>query len=254
MTKKIVSAIAVLIGAGSMVGCSNEQPTAGCITQDSPSWSAVYKLVPGSVTGTNETTGEACDENSTAAKLTGDLIGVYKYSDPNNPTDTKLVLRPARLAALATADEGDSSRQNATGQFAGLEPDAATDLCSIPEFSLAEVEKPAEINPTTGAVEKAAVKRSYQFSNVQVYSHPAFPGTTQKGEIVYTEDGCSAKYTYHAMWPAIPCDPEGDPEAHPEETCGPGSYINQDYKTMCHPTRGLCVLDYDGEGSFPPFR
>lgn len=249
MTKKIVSAIAVLIGAGSLVGCANEQPTAGCVTQDSPSWAASYKLVPGSITGAG------CDENSAAAKLVGEPIGVFKYSDPNNRADTKLVLRPGRLTRDANRDPGDPSEQNAMGQFASLEPDAATDLCSIPEFSLAEVDAPAiEADPETNTTAKPAVKRSYQFSNVQVYSHPAYPGTTQKGEFVYTENGCSAKYTYSAMWPAIGCDPDEDPEAHPEATCGPGSYINQDYKTMCHPVTHMCVLDYDGESSFPPFR
>jgi hypothetical protein len=263
MTKKIVSATAVLIGAGSLLtGCTFEQPTAGCITQDSTSWIAEYKLVPGSVTGT-DLSGNPCTEASAVATLKGERLGIYKYSDPNNLDDTKLVIRAAGMASLATRDLGEKSRQNAVGQFSTREPDAATDLCAVPEFSLAEADAPArEANPATGTTALPRATRSYKFKDVQVYSAPSAPGTTMKGAFTYMNNGCTAEYTYHAMWPLVGCDPDANPEEHPELTCGEGSHTNQDFKLRCNKDLkvtgvaepGACILDYNGEGEFPPKR
>jgi hypothetical protein len=258
MTKKIVSATAMLIGAGSLLaGCTYDQPTAGCITQDSTSWIAEYKLVEGSVTGTDIATGTACTAASAAAKLKGERIGVYKYSDPNNLSDTKLVIRASGMASLGARDVGDPARQNAVGQFSSLEPDTATDLCSVPEFSTAEADA-----PEAGA--NARVVRSYKFKDVFVYSAPSAPGTTMKGAFTYANNGCSAQYTFHAMWPLSNCNPEYDTDEekkeHPAESCGPGSHTNQDFKLRCNGNlkfavvapQGSCVLDYAGDGEFPP--
>ncbi|XXF79520.1 hypothetical protein P2318_07130 [Myxococcaceae bacterium GXIMD 01537] len=246
MTKKIVSATAVLIGAGSLLaGCSFDQPSAGCITQDATTWQAAYTLVADSsapVAGSGRSEDEC--KTSTATKLQGELLGVFKFSNPKDLSDAKLVIRPTGLAALALRDPGNPDDQNAIGKMS-TKPDAQ-EFCTATGFNEAKANAPAvggdatanpPVPPTTPA---ASV--SYKFDNVSVYASPNAPGTQLKGDLTYAKDGCSAKYTMKAVWPSVGCDPESD---KPKDNCGEGSGANPDFALECHPTLHVCVPSKD---------
>jgi len=233
MTKKIVSAAAVLIGAGSLLmGCSFEQPNAGCIVQDSSNWYAFYEA-DGAPSGT-------CTAAS-AAPLTGELVGIFKFVDPNDRSDIKLVLRPAGLASRAARDQGSPYEQNAVGKLTDT-PDAE-DFCAATEFSEAKVNDPGVTNPTTGAQTTAPAQISYKFENFKVLAAPNAPGTQGRGELTYTRDGCTAKYKVLTIWPRVACDPNATIEEKPSDACGEGSGANPDFNLKCHPTLKYCMPD-----------
>lgn len=232
MTKKIVSATAVLIGVGSLLsGCSFDQPTAGCIVQDGEDWVAIYTRDDSSVTA--ECAG------SEAAQLKGELVGIFKYTDANNRSDSKLVIRPDGLASRAERDPGSPYDQNAVGQMA-TEPDA-NDFCAVPEFSVAKVNDPGVIEdatttPPTYSTPPASIE--YQFSDFSMYAAPAAPGTIGKGQLTYTQDNCTVKYAVTVLWPAIGCVPGS---SKPEESCGEGSGANPDFDLRCDEELEVCV-------------
>jgi hypothetical protein len=236
MTKKIFSATAVLIGAGSLLmGCSFEQPSAGCIVQDSSNWQAFYELDPGSVT-------TAC-ANSAATKIQGERLGIFKFVDPNNRSDIKLVIRAEDLANRAPRDQGSPYEQNAVGQMTST-PDAE-DFCTATGFSASKVNDPGVTNPTTGAQTTAPTQISYQFDRMSVFAAPNAPGTQARGELTYTKDGCTAKYKVLAIWPRVGCDPEEAKKETPDpvHNCGEGSGANPDFNLVCHPTLKYCMPD-----------
>ncbi|WP_239014469.1 hypothetical protein [Archangium violaceum] len=220
---KRVSTVVAVLGAGLLVtACDIEQPSAGCVVQDSINWIARYDLKEGQPT-------------CVRPLPPGELVGVFKYRDPNKENSNVLALRPAGLASRGARDtSSDQSKQTAIGSL-GSEVDA-NDFCKAETLSEASV---AAASSDT----EDATQISYKFSNVEVYSAPRAPGTQLRADLTYTRDGCTAEYEVHAMWPARPCDP-----AHPEEpalNCGKGSLINPDMAVTCHPTLKLCVLAKD---------
>lgn len=238
MTKKIVSAIAVLIGAGSlMAGCSFEQPSAGCISQDATNWQAHYVIDEASITA-DAASGKTAEQCAPTLKaLQGETLGVFKYVDPNNRSDAKLAIRPNGLASRAGRDPGDPYASNAVGKMT-TEPDS-NDFCTASGFNTAVVNDPGrEANPTTGTTAIAATKISYKFENVAVYAAPNAPGTQLKGELEYTRDGCTAKYKVAGVWPSTACVPGSE---KPKENCGEGSGANPDLALECHATLKVCV-------------
>jgi hypothetical protein len=219
MIKNIVSGAAVLLGGALLTGCNFEQPNAGCITQDAASWSAKYDLKEGQTV-----------PNGCKAEMVGELIGVFKFTNPDEAGQSKLTIRPAGLASRSTRDPGDPYLQTAVGNLAE-EPDAE-EFCGATDFS------PATVNASASSSE-AATTITYQFANVKVYASPKAPGTQLTGDLTLTRDGCSLQYTVRAMWPAVPCDTES---TNPIETCGEGSGINPEFAVECNEDLQRCVL------------
>lgn len=215
MTKNILKTALAVFGAGSlMTGCDFEQPEAGCFVQDAGNWYAKYDLVSEPKLADGVTT-------CTAVPPIGERLGVYKFVDPDNLDKPTLTIRPAGLAGLGARDQGDPSRQTATGQYS-RERDA-NDFCAANNFSAATVEAAATATA-------AATTITYEFSNVRVYSAPKAPGTQLTGELKYTRDGCTSTYVVRAMWPAAICIP-GSTEA--AASCGAGSGLNPDFVAEC---------------------
>jgi hypothetical protein len=244
MTNKIFSAAAVLIGAGSLLaGCSFEQPSAGCISQDATNWQAVYTLEPGSVaveTGSTKTLAEC---TAIAEGLKGELMGVFKYVNPNDRSDAKLALRPNGLASRAARDPGDPYSHNAVGKYSTT-PDA-NEFCAATEFNSAVVNDPGRdaiptTTPPTPAI--APTRISYKFNDIAVYANPGVPGTQLKGSLDYNRDGCMAKYKVAGVWPQVVCVPGSE---KPKETCGEGSGANPDFALRCDETLKVCVPSKD---------
>jgi hypothetical protein len=214
MIKNIVSVTAAVLSAGVMLtGCNFEQPTSGCIVQDASfaNWVAKYDLKEG------QTITPECQANV----INGELVGVFKFTDPTKEGSTVLTIRPQGLYSRAARDPGDPYLQNAVGKLAD-EPDAAS-FCAATDFSLANVNASATATAPATSI-------SYQFANVKVYAAPQAPGTQLTGDLTYTRDGCTAQYTVRAIWPAHGCDPDS---TNPVDTCGEGSGINPEFAVVC---------------------
>ena len=222
MTKNIVSVTVAVLSAGALVtGCNFEQPSAGCIVQDASfaNWYAKYDLKP------DQNLSTTCQ----ALVVKGELMGVFKFTDPNKAGSTVLTIRPQGLYSRANRDPGDPYLQTAVGKLAD-EPDANS-FCAASDFSLASVNASASgTSPATSI--------SYQFSNVKVYAAPEAPGTQLGGDLTYTRDGCTIQLGVRALWPAVTCDPES---SNPAQTCGEGSGINPEFAVTCDPDLGRCV-------------
>jgi len=217
MTKNIVSVTVAVLSAGALVtGCSFDQPNAGCIVQDASfaNWVAKYDLKEG----------QAITSECQAKIIKGELVGVFKFTDPEKADSAVLTIRPQGLYSRASRDPGDPYLQNAVGKLAD-ETDAQN-FCGATEFSAATV----NAGPKTSAPPEPATSISYQFKDVKVYAAPEAPGTQLTGDLTYTRDGCTAEYTVRAIWPAHGCDPDS---SNPADTCGEGSGISPDFDVVC---------------------
>jgi hypothetical protein len=225
MIKNIVSTAAALAGMSLLLtGC--EQPSAGCVVQDSTSWYARYDVKEG------QNISAAC----AALIPKGETVGVFKYVNPEVENSAVLTLRPNTLASRSRLDptvnvptEG-IYPQTAIGNLAA-EPDGE-DLCGTTDWTVASVN--ASASGTT-----PATQISYTFSNVRMVARPDAPGTQMGGDIVFsrTQDGvtCTANLTMRAIWPAVPCDPTD------ANSCGPEHSVNPIFATVCDPEVNFCV-------------
>ncbi|SEU15709.1 hypothetical protein [Stigmatella erecta] len=225
MIKNIVSTVTALAGMSLLLtGC--DQPSAGCVVQDSTSWYARYDVKEG------QNISEAC----AALIPLGEPVGVFKYVNPDVENSAVLALRPNALASRSRLDptvnvpaEG-VYPQTAIGSLVA-EPDG-DDLCGTSNWSAASVN--ASASGTT-----PATQISYTYSNVRVVARPDAPGTQMGGDITFTrtqgELTCTAQLTMRAIWPAIPCDPTD------ANSCGPEHNINPIFDVVCDPDVNFCV-------------
>ncbi|MBJ6760975.1 hypothetical protein JGU66_09380 [Myxococcaceae bacterium JPH2] len=229
MRKNILSTV-VMLGIGMAVSaCDSDQPTPGCVVQDSASapWFGKYDLVEGPVP---VEAGVTCTAASQAPA--GEDLGVWKFYDVST-NKAALTIRPRGLASLGSKDPNNKySDLQGTG---GITNDVdANQFCNATDFNLAKV------NAVDGASTTAI---SYQFSNVRVYSAPSAPGTQLTGELTYIKNGCKSTYVVRAIWPSTPCDPTADASdpANAIDTCGEGSGVNPDFDVVCDATVKKCV-------------
>lgn len=245
MSKRIVTAVALIGAAGIISGCTLEQPSAGCIVQDSTDypWQAVYVLKNG-------------DATKSCGQLKGEALGVWKYvqftrdeqTQQLTKTGAKLALRPQGLADRFLPYVYEDEALNADGsvkvdaegntvmeekeadRVEGARADdykiakAATalsstladepndkGLCATSGFNAATVTSSAveRINEETGETITVVPQETvtYAFTDVQVYSDPSAPGTQLTGTLKYSDGpGCEAEYTVLALWPQVECD------------------------------------------------
>jgi hypothetical protein len=246
MSKRIVTAVALIGAAGIISGCSLEQPSAGCIVQDSTDypWQALYVLKNG-------------DATKSCGQLKGEALGVWKYVEFEKGANEQLTkkraylgIRPTGIAqrfesvtykdealnADGTVQTGPDGKPVMKDVTAERVPGAREDNYALAKASTALSETLAEqpdekgLCATTGfkpaTVTTTAVVRtddatdeeivvapaetiSYAFSDVKVYSDPSAPGTQLTGTLKYSDGpGCEAEYTVMALWPQVVCDPE----------------------------------------------
>jgi hypothetical protein len=270
MSKRILSAVALLGAAGVISGCNIEQPSAGCIVQDG-TFQARYILK------------NPADASKSCGKLQGEAIGVFKYVNPypdQHPgvPASRVGIRPEGTAAqfgeteytyTVTKADGtteektvavtradpvqgtqcDSSGANckstaaydATSMSATLadQPDAKG-LCKASSFEPATVSL-SEVSAEGQEIDPARTI-SYKFGDVFVYSHPSAPGTQLEGTMTYSDGlGCEAEYRVLALWPQVPCVPGS---TKPAESCGVGSGLNPDFDAVC--VADIGPMDDDG--------
>ncbi|HEX5752405.1 MAG TPA: hypothetical protein VFZ09_39735 [Archangium sp.] len=273
MSKRIVTAVALLGAAGVISGCSLEQPSAGCIVQDSTDypWQAVYVLKNG-------------DAKSSCGQLKGEALGVYKYIEFEKGANERLTkkrayigIRPEGLASKfevtykdevlnadgtvkvddkgavvmkdVTVERVDGARDNnyaiakaatALSETLADEPDDKG-LCATTGFKPAsvtakEVVREDEVKGETVVVAPAE-SLTYTFSDVKVYSDPSAPGTQLAGTLKYSDGpDCEAEYTVLALWPQVGCDPEAfanPTEENAADRCAEGSGLNPDFDAVC---------------------
>jgi hypothetical protein len=265
MTKRIATAVAVFGAASIISGCDIQQPAAGCIVQDASvyAWQAAY------FPKTEADAAKSCGQ------LKGERLGVWKFSNPDASAEQKaanngsfLAIRPARLAGLTrssyTYETGALDKDgkpvkktvtvdrvtpdqwaNATSQsqtFPELPDDDG--FCKATGFAQASITVEAVANEKDATkVELPAASRTYQYGDIEVYSHPAAPGTQLRGTLTYSEPGCTAEYNVLALWPSVGCDPAV------ADSCASDPHINPDFKTVCiagigpSGSKGGCVPD-----------
>lgn len=247
MSKRIASVVAVLATAGLLSGCG-KQPSAGCIVQDS-TWIAKYNL-------TNGATGSC-------AQQPGDLLGVYKFVNPNASeaernagTAARLAIRPSAAAALTVAtfrQPGATAnttvlRRDPSG--AVIAPQSATSLsatfdnasdaegfCAAGGFPTQVIDA-AEVKNSAGETAVPATRVEYTFKNIQVFASPSAPGTQMRGNLTFKDNACTAEYEVWALWPPVSCTPGS---TVPADSCGEGSGLNPDFDVVCDEVLEECV-------------
>jgi hypothetical protein len=273
MSKRIVTAVALIGAAGVISGCSLEQPSAGCIVQDSTDypWQAVYVLKSG-------------DATKSCGQLKGEALGVWKYIEFDKGANEQLTkkrayigIRPEGLASRfavtfedevinedgsvevdedgepvmeeVTVERVEGARDNnyaiakaatALSETLADEPDA-NGLCATTGFKPANVTAKEVIreNEVDGTTEQIAPAESisYAFNDVKVYSDPSAPGTQLTGTLKYSDGpGCEAEYTVLALWPQVECDPDAfasPTEENAADRCDVGSGLNPDFDAVC---------------------
>jgi hypothetical protein len=244
MSKRIVSAVALLGAASIISGCNVKQPSAGCQVQDADfaNWQAHYTLKTG-------------DATSSCGQLKGEALGVFKYVDPEVASSNRLGIRPERAAALTeyTMDDEDhtvvarvENASVATALSGDLDDEPNADgLCAASGFPVTTVAA-APVLSSTGETLVPAQTVSYAFENVEVYSAAFAPGTQLRGTLKYGDGtGCQAEYEVNAFWPQTGCDPES---TKPAETCGAGSGINPDFDVRCEASLANTIIaDFDDD-------
>lgn len=257
MTKRIFTAVAVFGAASIISGCELKQPSAGCIVQDASvfAWQASY------IPKTEADAAKSC------GKLKGERIGVWKFTNPEasaeqvaSNTASTLAIRPSRLASLTSRSytyetgaldaDGKPVKKtvtktlpraewgNATAQSQTLpEEQDAEGFCKATGFAQASITVPAVFNEVNDTKEELpAASRTYQYGDIEVYSHPAAPGTQLRGTLTYTDGDCTAEYNVLALWPSVGCDPDAfanPTEENKVDRCAEGSGLNPDFKAVC---------------------
>ncbi|MDC3958152.1 hypothetical protein [Polyangium jinanense] len=251
-------AAALGLGLASFGGASCSQPPIQCVVGHG-SFIAKYSLVEG--------TGSCAD-------LVGEEIGLATFLAPND--DRTLADYDKRSIAVQSDTFGGLIRER-EGLGAGEEdvpyafgayttnPDER-DLCyaggasGTAALAPAELDLPeAETMDAMGNPVTLPAKRLRQsWENLSIYVTAAAPGTQVVGTMKYEDlmEGCSATYTFVALFPAVQCaksDADGNPTNEPDDAlCDPTgnaaegrtpSGINPDYRVKCDPTLLYCVLD-----------
>lgn len=258
MNKRIATAVAVFGAASIISGCALEQPSAGCILQDA----SVYPWQASYIPKTEADAAKSCGQ------LKGEQLGVWKFTNPDASADVKaankassLAIRPRRLASLTRMSytyetgavvDGEPEEKtvtvtrvpqdqwdDATAQSATLpeEPDE-NGFCKATGFGQASITVEAVVNDnvTPPKVEAEAASRTYQYGDIEVYAHPAAPGTQLRGTLTYSEGDCTAEYNVLAVWPSVGCDMEAfenPTEENKASRCGEGSGLNPDFDAVC---------------------
>jgi hypothetical protein len=253
MIKRIATVVAVFGAASIISGCSIEQPSAGCIVQDSSFalWQAKYIV-------------KEADAAKTCGQLKGEELGVWKYANPEATAEqiaanraSRLAIRPRGTASLTrfsykytdaagkeqtkTVDRVTQDKWDEASALSTTLPQMpdAEGFCKATGFAAATVDAAAVFDHVDTTKERAAATSvAYQFGDVEVYSHPSAPGTQLRGTLTYTKDGCTADYEVWALWPATACVPGA---TDPVDNCGEGSGLNPDFDAVCEPTLKRCV-------------
>lgn len=265
-----MAAFAVLL-----VGC--DQPKVRCVTTAGGYGYAMRYAVKSS--------------SGTCAEQPGDVAGLKSYNpSQSNPQDgpdidkLNLAMQPSYLGYYAqvandfgVVDPDPNHKWYAFGGFAAVEPDGS-DFCSVPSMVAAEQNIPEVAYDDDGDglfdgpddYYQPPISLKYAFSNVQIYTTAAAPGTQFTADLSLTEDGCTVDYSVLAMWPNIYCqkldvfvdpdtgesyvdyvyDDQGNPvpddslcDDVPDPQVGIpfGSGINTAFKATCDPSTLYCM-------------
>ena len=246
------------LGLASFGGASCSQPPIQCVVGHG-SFIAKYTLVEG--------TGSCAD-------LVGEEIGASTFLAPN--ADRTLADYDKRTIAVQSDTFGGLVREReglgteatdipyALGAYT-TNPDER-DLCfaggaaGTAALAPAEIDLPeAQITDAMGNPVTLPARRLRQtWQDLSVYVTAAAPGTQMVGTMTYEDliEGCSATYSFVALFPAVQCakaGPDGEPTNEPDDAlCDPKgnaaegrtpSGINPDFRVKCDPTLLYCVLD-----------
>lgn len=252
------AAAILALGAATFGSASCSQPPIQCVAGHGP-FIAKYTLVEGT---------------GTCADLVGEEIGVATFLAPNadgtgaDYDSRSIAVQSDTFGGLVQEREGLGAGEDDVPYALGAyttNPDER-DLCfaggaaGTAALAPAELDLPeAEVMDNMGNPITLPARRLRQtWEDLSIYVTAAAPGTQMVGTMTYEDliEGCSATYTFVALFPAVPCakaGPDGEPTNEPDDAlCDPEgnaaegrtpSGINPDYRVKCDPTLLYCVLD-----------
>ncbi|HEY2518085.1 MAG TPA: hypothetical protein VGI39_44750 [Polyangiaceae bacterium] len=191
----------------------------------------------------------------------GDVFGVTAYvPNPTDPGDglSKLAIQSQTLGLLRqngesvdppVVDSDPSHFGYALGKFDTVVPNS-DGVCTVSQLAPAELALAAVSDPNAG-IDQAATDLKYAWSNVRILVTAAQIGVQMTGDLVLTQDGCSAAYHVAGLWPSVSCaalddagtaltDDAGNPVLDPS-ACSPDNGINPNVDVACDPVQALCV-------------
>lgn len=229
---KILALGSLAVGAFTIGSCAIPQAPVECNTA-TPMF-AFYTL-------------ESGDPASECGAYGGDYIVTQRYLAPGS--------KDARLGILAlngalgapyvegreTLDDPDFAHESAIGDFKTLNPDdkGICDVVNVADGYETFVAIPGDpgdpdagVDPTP-EVPELTVRHKYE--GVRVLSTAQIPGTLMDGHVTVTEDACTAKYSFFAVYPVVPCQTDEDcnPVADPANGRVTGSGMNPAYAPRC---------------------
>ncbi len=188
---------------------------------------------------------ESGDATSSCGSYGGDYFMTQRYLPPGS-TDARLgILNTAgaltSIEGRETTDDPDLTHESAIGHFKTLSPDdtGVCDLVNVTDGYETYALIPADpgdpdagVDPTP-EVPETSIRQAYE--GVRVLSTAQIPGTLMDGHVTITQDGCTAKYQFYAVYPVVPCqsDVDCDPNADPANGRVTGSGMNPYYSPRC---------------------
>jgi hypothetical protein len=188
---------------------------------------------------------ESGTAGSTCSNFGGDYFMTQRYLPPNS-TDARLGILPASgtltsVEGRETTDDSDLAHEAAIGHFKTLSPDdtGVCDLVNVTDGYETYALIPADPGDPDGGVDptpevpELSIRHAYE--GVRVLSTAQIPGTLMDGHVTITQDGCTAKYQFYAVYPVVTCqsDTDCDPNADPANGRATGSGMNPFYAPHC---------------------
>lgn len=245
-TRIIGMMVAVGFAIGFGAACETGQPAASCPTPHTSVF-AVYTVAPE-------------DAAKTCGALTGEFWGVSKYNIPGTTTNT-LAIRPEQMSNFYR-DPRLVQGTDALDALGGFDNEAnAEGFCSARDMAPASVNLAGEAGDVDAGVDPTpAAAVSYKLTQLEFVGTPRVPGTQFRGQMEYTEDGCTARYNIVGIAPWVPCEvldadengtgvgddalcnttdlPDGGTGAACNEF---GECLNPDFAMKCDPVNFVCV-------------
>ena len=245
-TRLIGIMVAVGFAVGFTVACNSEQPKAQCPIPGK--FSSAYAFY---------TVADA-DKDKPCGKMPGEFWYVDKYNEPGSTTNT-IGVQPDQAAMLVGDPRIDGVKPLVA--LGGFDLEANDQgFCATHDLTPINLDLAGDPGDADAGVDPTpAVKMGYTITKLEFVGTTQVPGTQFQGEFDYSEDGCTAHYSFVGISPYIDCagvDENGDPTDQPDDTkcatstlpdgglglaCSSfGECANPDFAMVCDPVNLAC--------------
>lgn len=246
-TRIIGMMVAVGFAIGFGAACETGQPPASCPTPHLSTF-AVYQVAE-------------ADAAKPCGALTGEFWSVSKYNTPGTDVNT-LAVKPDQMGNFTGDPRLDEAGNTALNAIGGFDTEAnAQGFCAAHNLAPASVNVAGEPGDVDAGVDPVpAANISYNITSLEFVGTALIPGTQFRGEMDYSEDGCTAHYKITGIAPWVPCevvDADGNGTGQPDDAlcnsstlpdgglgvaCNEfGECLNPDFAMKCDTTNLVCV-------------